>query len=143
MNHLSLHGEDAELTSITGTQCPCWDYRGSGYSAQYHRDNSSADDCERTGLIDTTTTTKNIKLTVYPIGAGVWGTNVPDYIKTEIGIMTGIDFVAFGTLDADDNVFLSLAAYGSEDTITYDSNDYRISKIYALTFYELILLSKK
>lgn len=143
IKHLSHRGQAAVLYSITGTACPCWTYRGTGYSKQWHRDNPSADDCNGTGLISSSTASTNIKIFPYPIAAGIGSFNISDEIKQAIGKINDIDLIVYGTLDTDSHVFKSLVSYTDEDYITYDLNNYRIARVIELIAGEIILMKLK
>jgi len=144
LKHLIKRGESVTLKSVTGTACPCWTFRGTGYSPQWHVDNSEADACNGTGLIDTTTTTINLKATLYPVEIALSGTAWPDTLKTAIGEIGDIDLVMYGSVNSDTDAFVSLQSYTQQDDyVIYNSINYIIAKVIPLTFYEYILLKRK
>ena len=144
LKHLIKRGESVTLKSVTGTACPCWTYRGTGYSPQWHVEHPDADDCEDTGLIDTTTTTINLKATLYPPEITPSGIVWPDSLKTKIGEIGDIDLVMYGSVNNDTDAFVSLQSYTQQDDyVIYNSINYIIAKVIPLTFYEYILLKRK
>ena len=144
LKHLIKRGESVTLKSVTGTACPCWTFRGTGYSPQWHVEHPDADDCGDTGLIDTTTTTVNLKATLYPPSVIIFGSKLSDEAKTAIGEIGDIDLVMFGSVNSDTDAFVSLQSYTQQDDyVIYNSINYIIAKVISLTFYEYILLKRK
>ena len=58
---LMRKGVTVVASIITGDVCPCMSNNRNNYSAQWHADNPLAEDCNKTGVINSTTTATNIK----------------------------------------------------------------------------------
>jgi len=133
--------EDAVLAVITGDACPCTNKTGS-YDAQWHRDNPEPDDedCGGTELIDTTTTTTNIKAFFYwsNIRGNVLAQSEGQY---PIGEREEKFLVMIGTLKTSDNTFQTLDGLNERQSyVTYDGNRYRIKEVTDLHYAEMIRL---
>lgn len=128
---LQDYGRAATLTKITGDVCPCWSYRGSGYSADYHALEGAVADCEGTGILKSSqvTTTTNIKGVFYdPQIVGVRG--LPDFAKVPLGWLNDSNIFMIGTLDTTNLVYLDLSGYVNiQSKLTLGSVDYEIRKI--------------
>jgi len=125
----------AVYTKITGTACPCMTSRDSNnpaYSYQYHIDNSGAEDCEGTGLIDPgkTTTNTNIKAVICP--PHLAGNMIPSFkeIATEVGEIQKDDLFFWGTVDTSDGSFVDMSGNDEYSAyVTYDSLKYLIRDV--------------
>ena len=119
-------GESAELTSITGTTCPCTTKNGN-YNPQYHVDFPLVQNCNGTRLINRTVT--KLSLTAIFYTAGLMGiTGWPADIKSVIGTLRETDILMY--IPVYDGDTMDITGYTDEDFITYDSKDYVIRKTY-------------
>lgn len=147
LNNCANRGQSATIYNRTGTQCPCWDWRGKGYNPQYHADYPAAEECSGTGLISSTTTETDVKAFFYHVGL-VGLTSLPENIKAVIGDRVDADLIMFGTAKTEDNSLFDLTDMETvstkrEDYITYDSVDYRVEKVYKMAFGGQIALLKR
>jgi len=145
MAHLRRKGEEAIAVNTSGSACPCWNWRGVGYSKEWHRLYPNADDCNGTGLISSTPVSTTVKAFFYPVGL-VESRGLPDSIKTVIGERTDVDLIMWGTAKDSDGSFFDLSGWEQrEDYITYDSVNYRANKVFDLpeSLGQCILLVKK
>jgi hypothetical protein len=131
---LKKNGASATIASKTGTVCPCFASRGqNAYSPDWHVNNPTAAACGGTGLISVTSTTINIKAFFFPVAVGMWGTQIPENIKTLIGEKVDADLVMYGTLNDTTDAVIDLNTYvEAQDLLTYDSVVYRIRNVYDL-----------
>ena len=127
----------AVLSTITGDQCPCMisrDANNPRYSEEWHRNNTTADDCNKTGLINSVTVTTNIKGIAYPASM-VNASNIQSGLTTlsQIGEMDATDIAWIGTLNLDSYEFISLSGYNDYNSkITYNDQDYFIKDVVGL-----------
>ena len=132
LKHVRRNGAAAVITTITGTVCPHIAAVGVTYSKEWHRNNPATADCNGTGLIARTSTTKNIKAFFIP-SAMIGSSNVPDNMKKEIGEKVNYDYLMIGVLDADSDVYLDITGYVVNKTyVTFDSSKFRIRNTYPL-----------
>lgn len=128
--HLLRKGASATLSSVTGTQCPCMISRDADnpeYSHEWHRLYPDADDCNGTGLIDTTTTTTTIKGMVYPVQAATAAGLLSKEIMEVIGETQKDDLLWLGTANGTTGAFVDLSSYTeADDSISYESITYNI-----------------
>ena len=129
------YGDVFTATSVTGTQCPCMisrDANNPTYSPAWHVNNPDADDCSGSGLIDTTSTTINLKGFLYP--TALLGTSqVPDTIKSVIGETANTDLIVYGQVNTDTLAFYDMSGLTEyDDTITFDSVTYVDRKTFEL-----------
>ena len=91
--------ESATLTITSGSECPCmvsWDSNTSMYSEQWHRDNTSASDCNGTGIIHATDTDTAIRGVFAP--PGLVGQSIPsgkEFLES-IGEVQKDDLILWG-----------------------------------------------
>lgn len=124
-------GESFTLRKYTGSVCPCMNYRGAGYSAQWHRENPSAADCNGRGIINTTLSIINLKGFFYP--ASLTGTTgFSEDIKAEIAKLDSGAIILFGQIDTDNNIFYDLSLDEKEYTLVYSGTPYKIYKVFDL-----------
>ena len=127
-------GNSATVTQVTGTACPC--VKSSGSSREWHRLNTGADECNGTGLINTTTTTTTVK---------AFFTNrlqslmvfLNQFKKSEIGELDSADLFIFGVAKASDASYFDIS--GLKETgdnrankITFASEDYLVRHVYSI-----------
>ena len=131
------YGDVFTAASVTGTQCPCMisrDANNPTYSPDWHINNPAPgdEDCNGSGLIDTTSTTINLKGFLYP--AALLGTSqVPEDIKSVIGEITNADLIVYGQVNTDTLAFYDLSGLTEyDDTITFDSVTYVDRKTFDL-----------
>ena len=122
------------LTVVTGDQCPCMisrDANNPTYSEQWHRDNSGEDDCQGTGLINSSTADTTLKCIL-----GTWGiisNSIPGAKKvlTEIGEVNTTDLFGYGFVNTSTLAFTSLLSYTEYNAyITYSSVEYNIKDVF-------------
>jgi len=122
--------ETATLTTVTGDTCPCMEQGRKNYSPDWHVANPGEDDCEGTGLINTSTTTINIKAVFSPVGLA--GNSIPtmkEFIET-IGEIQKDDLFLWGTVNTADGSFADLSGKSEyTDYITKDSKKYLIRDV--------------
>jgi len=133
LNHF---GKSATLVQVTGDACPCMTWRDSdnpSYSAEWHRLNPAAEDCNGTGLINRTTTNTTIKAYFYP------PTALPNRLiltkeKIEvIGELQNDDLMLFGAVNASTGAYVDLSGLDElQDYITIDSRKYFVRHYYDL-----------
>jgi len=128
---LSIYGDSAVLTKITGTACPCMSYKDrDSYSEEYHRNNPLAEDCGGTGLIDPGKTTTNINIKFIVSDINTASTFLPKAldIKEVYGEINARDLFIIGTMDTSNSNtsedLRNLNEYAN--WITYDSQKYLI-----------------
>lgn len=130
------HGHDAALTQISGTTCPCMTWRdpdNPSYSAEWHRLNPTADPCNGTGLIDTTTTNTSIKAFFYPPTALPNRQILTKEMLAVIGEIAHDDLMLFGSVDATTGVLVDLTGLNeARDYITYNSQKYLARHVFSL-----------
>ena len=121
--------EAATLVITSGSTCPCmtsWDSSNPSYSDQWHRDNTSASDCDGTGIIHATYTSTVIYGVFSP--PGLFNEQIPKAkeILEGIGEVQKDDLVLWGVCDASLNE--TNLTYRSEyiSKITKNSVDYTI-----------------
>jgi len=147
--YLYRSGSDAILKSITGTVCPCMTSRSSSYpaySAEWHRLNPTAIDCNGVGKITTTTKSISIKA-VFSIGIQSATAFLNSRDKSPIGEIPDYDLLMFGQCISDGS-FLDISSYTEQDDyIIYNSSNYVIRNIYDIEYNGMIgqisLLKKK
>jgi hypothetical protein len=119
-------GEDATITSITGTVCPCTQRNGN-YNPQYHADFPTAQNCNGTKLISRTVSVVNFKAIFYP--AGLMGiTGWPGDTKEVIGTLKETDTLMYIPVANFDT--LDISVYKDADFVTYNSREFLIRKTY-------------
>lgn len=135
------NGVDATITVYSGgTQCPCMISRGSeapAYSADWHRRNPTATDCEGTGLINSTTST--VKLKTMIIDAALIG----DALKSvgemvDIGIKSG-DMALYGAVNSETMGNYSLADLTDKNIITVLDVTYSVKRVYRIPMGETVI----
>ena len=125
--------ETATLTSVTGTACPCMTSRDASnpsYSEEWHRNNSGEDDCNGTGLIDTTTVTTTFKAIFSP--PGLVGTTIPNgtVLLQQIGEVTDDDLFMWGAVNSSTLAAVSFDGLSEyNDYITKDSIKYAVRDV--------------
>jgi len=128
LKYLYSKGKSITLTYYTGgSVCPCMisrDANNPAYSAQWHIDNSSAEDCNGTGYIEQTevsTTLKgNIQTELQSLSNFMNREN-----KSEIGELQKGDIVLFGQCSASDGSWFDVSNLVEDrDYFTIDSNRY-------------------
>lgn len=127
---ISGRGSEAATFVVTsGSVCPCmtaWDSNSPSYSAQWHRDNPAASDCNGTGIIHATYT----RTVIYGVFSppGLFGEQIPKAKEAleGIGEIQKDDLVLWGVCDASQNEVD--ITYKSEYTtrITKNGIDYTI-----------------
>ena len=129
LSMLAREGETATVTRVTGDVCPCWNWRGAGYSKEYHRLSGSEPDCNGTGLQNASPAITTIKALFYDTGLVP---TIPDQnIKIPIGELEVSDLIMFGALDASNYSFEDLADLEErKDKITRNSVDYAPRRVY-------------
>ena len=125
-------GNTATVTQVTGTACGCVASQGS--SREWHRLHPTADDCNGTGLIDTTTTTTSVK-SFFTNRLQSLMTFLNQYKKTEIGEIDDADLFIYGVAKALDASYFDIS--GLKETgdnrankVTFNSQDYQVRHIY-------------
>ena len=123
------NGESATISNSSGTACPCWNWRGSGYSPEYHRLYPASANCNGTGLVSSSTAQTSVKAFFYPLG--VVGIKIPEDIKTVIGETVEGDLIMYGTANASTAALVDISALAEqEDYIAYNSKNYKVRKVY-------------
>jgi hypothetical protein len=116
-------GESASLTTVSGTTCPCC--ADGEYSAEWHRNNADADDCNGTCLIDTTTTTTSVKGFFAHVGLITRTMLLEKEIKTLIGELQQDDVICYGMVNATTAAEIDMDGLSElADTLTYNSDTY-------------------
>ncbi|HNR69545.1 MAG TPA: hypothetical protein PKN24_15980 [bacterium] len=129
INSIIANGTAATVKEYSGgTQCPCMISRGTeapAYSADWHRRNPSATNCNGTGLIGSTTSTVSIKTMV--IDAKAVGDEVDRSGKwTEIGKLEADDVALYGAVKVSDGSNYSFADLTDKNEITVLGNTYAV-----------------
>lgn len=126
------------MTSVTGTVCPCMTWRDAdrpSYSAEWHSLNPLADNCNKTGLIDTTTTTVAIKAMFIAAGLMANMSMLSKEALTLIGELQNDDLVMYGAVNASSGEFYDVSGLSEyNDKITYNSIDYIVRHHYNADF---------
>ena len=138
------NGMSATFTYKTGTQCPCMIYRDANnpkYDQEYHDIFTTAEQCNKTGLIGVTTTTKTIKGFFFDPESQSTGFGVSDFFRnTPVGEWKSYQLVGMGFINTADNSYFNLKTYEKEyNTLTYNSETFRIKRIYDLHNFGLMV----
>jgi len=146
MAFLAREGETATVTRVTGDACPCWNWRGTGYSKEYHRLPGSEPDCNGTGLQNASPAQTTVKALFYE--AGLMAASPTPDVRLPVGELETADLVMLGCLDTSDQSFEDLSDLEErKDKVTRSSVDYVPRKVYGVTFGgdigQAILLKKK
>lgn len=141
---LVRNGMSATFAYKTGTQCPCMIYRDANnpkYDQEYHDIFTTAEDCNGTGLISVTTTTKTIKGIFYDPEIQSTGFSVSDFYKnTPVGEWKDYALIGMGFIETTGNTFFNMKSYSGEyNILTYNSETFRIKRIYDLHNFGLMV----
>lgn len=111
-------GQSAALHQETGDACPCITSDGY-YDAQWHRDNSSAEDCAGKLIINVTATNTDIKALILPKA------DVDEQVKQKIGFRDEDDYLFMGPYKESDGSLLDVSGLHNDyDYITFQGNRY-------------------
>lgn len=129
IRHIESVGSSATWTHVTGTACPCLTSRGDGssqYSTEWHRNNPTADDCEGTGLIDTTSTGYAIKA-VFSMELETLSNYLKDRIQSKVGDMKNNYMIMYQPIKTSDYSLIDLESIDKNaDTITWNSRYFKV-----------------
>ena len=124
--------ESITITETSGTACPCMSSKNrTSYSEQWHRANPDDDDCNGTGLIDSTNTTTTVKAIIAT--PATMGTRIPgaSHMLEAIGELAVTDLICWGFVNTSTNAQKSLSDPSDyTDKATYGGNDYFIRDVY-------------
>ena len=121
-------GMSANLIRLTGDQCPCMVFEDPdvpSYSPEWHRLNPTAENCNRTGLINTVETTIAIKSIFYSVALKVQSLNLEKEILDKIGEWQKDDLLMYGCVKVADMSEIDLRTLNENvDKIQYDGKLY-------------------
>ena len=146
VSHCLRRGETLTATIITGDVCGCMSWRGTGYSAEWHRagnPGAAIPDCNGTGILNTEETEITLKGFV---GSEILlgDRNLPEDLKTEIGKIDAEHFLLYGQANVATGAFYDLTGFVERETdITYGGATYKVRKVFkAGTVGQISLLVK-
>ena len=126
-------GSAAIAVVITGDDCPCMSNNRNNYSAQWHADNPLADDCNKTGKLDTTSTTTNIKA-MFTDGTQALGSLLNKEQISVIGEIQKGEQIMFGQCNTS-GVFFDISGFVERrDYITYDGINYIVRDYFDINY---------
>lgn len=135
MNWLVENGlaETATLVVTSGSTCPCmvsFDSSRPSYSEQWHRTNSSASDCNGTGIIHATYTRTAIKAVFSP--PNLIGNSIPggkEFLES-IGEINNDDLIMWGAVKTASYTLITLKSRDEyKNKITKGGVDYSIRDV--------------
>lgn len=133
IRYLMRHGVSITATQIAGDACPCISNNRSVYSAQWHADNPSADDCNKTGVINSTTTNTSIKA-MLTFDANTLTNFLGIEAKGVIGEIQKGEVIMYGQCDTDGDFFDVSEFSERRDYLTYDSIEYFVRDNFKIDF---------
>ena len=125
-------GNTATATQVTGTACGC--VKSSGSSREWHRLHPDDDNCNGTGLVNTTTTTTSVKA-FFTNRLQSLMTFLNQYKKTEIGELDDADLFMYGVAKASDASYFDISGLketgdNRSNKVTFNSQDYLVRHVY-------------
>lgn len=118
------NGQSAVLHHITGDTCPCVNAETGYADREWHRQNPTAEDCQGTGLINTSDSADNIRALIMPKAA------VDEQTRERVGLRTEDDHLFMGAHDTTNGGLYDVSVFNDRaDWIDYRGNRFTLRNI--------------